>query len=79
MERFLTRPAAARPQARQLAAPPGAPMGQPTPSWLDPALMSGDLPPLDSMLDSVFPTNPIDEEGWLHTGDRELAEGARDR
>ncbi len=59
LERFLTRPAAAHPQARQLAAPPGAPIGQPAPSWLDPAFMSGDLPPLGSMLDSDFPTDPV--------------------
>ena len=59
VERFLTRPAAAYPQARQLAAPPGAPIGQPAPSWLDPALMGGDLPPLGSMLDSAFPANPV--------------------
>ncbi len=55
VERFLTRPAAAYAPARQHAAPPGAPIGQPAPSWLDPALMSGELPPLGSMLDSVFP------------------------
>ncbi len=59
VERFLSRPAAAYPRARQLAAPAGAPIGQPAPSWLDPALMSGDLPPLGSMLRSVFPTNPV--------------------
>jgi hypothetical protein len=43
VERFLTRPAAALPQPRQLAAPPGAPIGQPAPSWLDPALVSGEI------------------------------------
>jgi len=59
IERFLTRPAAACPQGRQLAAPPGAPIGQPAPSWLDPALMSGELPPLGSMLDSAFPAEPV--------------------
>jgi len=59
VERFLTRPAAAYSEARQQTAPPGAPIGQPAPSWLDPALMSGDLPPLGSMLDSAFPTGPV--------------------
>jgi len=63
VERFLTRPAAAYPQARQLTAPPGAPIGQPAPSWLDPALMSGDLPPVGSMLDSVLPTPPVCSHG----------------
>jgi hypothetical protein len=57
VERFLTRPAAAYSQARRQTAPPGSPIGQPAPSWLDPALMSADLPPLGSMLGSLFPAS----------------------
>ena len=57
VERFLTRPAAAYSQSRQQTAPPGAPIGQPAPSWLDPSLMSADLPPVGSMLDSLFPAS----------------------
>ncbi|HJO02478.1 MAG TPA: zinc-dependent metalloprotease [Acidobacteriota bacterium] len=55
VERFLARPAAAYSQPDQRSAPPGAPIGQPAPSWLDPELMSADLPPTSSMLDSLFP------------------------
>ncbi len=57
MDRFLTRPAAAYSRARQQTTPPGAPIGQPAPSWLDPALMSADLPPVGSMLDALFPVS----------------------
>jgi hypothetical protein len=59
VERFLSRRAAAQPEGRRLTAPPGAPIGQPAPSWLDPVLRSGDLPPLHSMLDSLFPIDPV--------------------
>ena len=58
VERFLTRPAAAYAPARQQAAPPGAPIGQPAPSWLDSSLMSTELPPVGSMLDTLFPAGP---------------------
>ncbi len=57
MDRFLTRPAAAYSRARQQTTPPGAPIGQPAPSWLDPALMSTGLPPLGSMLDVLLPAD----------------------
>ena len=57
VKRFLTRPAAAYSPARQQTAPPGAPIGQPAPAWLDPALMSADLPPVGSMLDALFPAS----------------------
>ncbi len=56
VERFLTRPAGAYSSPGQRTAPPGAPIGQPAPSWLDPGLLSSDLPPVSSMLDSLFPS-----------------------
>ncbi len=55
IERFLSRPATAYSRVSQQTAPPGAPIGQPAPSWLDPAPMSGELPSLGSMFDILFP------------------------
>ena len=55
IERFLAQPAAAYSLPSQRNIPPGAPIGQPAPSWLNPDLMSVDLPPMGSMLSSLFP------------------------
>ena len=55
--RFLQRPADAYAAPRPQAPPPGAPIGQIGPSWLDSNLMSLDLPPVGSMLDLWLPAD----------------------
>ena len=57
IERFLARPANAYSEPRPPSPPPGAPIGQPAPAWIDSSLMSADLPPLRSMLDALFPAS----------------------
>jgi len=59
IERFLTRPATAYSPGPQRVVPPGAPIGQPAPSWLIPAPTSGDLPPLGSVFDALFQPDAV--------------------
>jgi hypothetical protein len=57
IERMLDRDLEPAAMPRGLQAPPGAPIGQPAQSWVDPT-MSMQLPPLNSVLDMLLPPDP---------------------
>ena len=58
--RFLHRPAAAYSAPRAPQPPPGAPIGQAAPQWIDPTMASGDsLPPTGSLLNRLLQEDPI--------------------
>ena len=62
IERFLDRDLEPYSMPRGIDAPPGAPIGQPAMSYIDPVLAN--LPPADSLLDLMMPGAPACSIGY---------------